>query len=172
MQNQELLAIGVIVKAFGIRGEVVAEPLTDQPARFRKLRAVRIGRDAAATREVRIAKATVEPRGVRILFAGVAERNGAEALVGEYLFVEPAQRIRLPKGRHFVHQVIGLSVVTEEGAAAGTVRDVLKLPAHDVYVVEHHGREYMIPGVREFILSIEPDRGTMRVRLIEGMKES
>ena len=172
MQDQELLAVGVVVKAFGIRGEVVVEPLTDHPARFRKLRSVRIGPAAATTREMQIAETAVEPRGVRLRFADVADRDAAERLVGEYLFVEPSQRVRLPKGRYFVHQVIGLAVVTEEGEAAGRVRDVLKFPAHDVYVVEHHGREYMIPGVKEFILAIEPRRGTIRVRLIEGLKES
>jgi ribosomal 30S subunit maturation factor RimM len=63
-------------------------------------------------------------------------------------------------------------VVTETGEEAGRVRDVLKLPGHDVYVVEHHGREYMIPGVKEFVLAIEPERGLMRVRLIDGMKDA
>ena len=172
MQDQELLAIGVVVKAFGIRGEVVVEPLTDTPARFRKLRAVLVGPGAGATRVMKIAEMAVERRGVRLRFAEITDRDAAEHLTGEYLFVEPSQRVRLPKGRYFLHQVIGLEVVTEEGESAGRVRDVLKYPAHDVYVVEHHGREYMIPGVKEFILAIEPERGTMRVRLIEGLKES
>ena len=121
---------------------------------------------------MKIVRAAVDPRGVRLHFAEITDRNAAEKLVGEYLFVEPAQRARLPKGRFFVHQVIGLAVVTEEGESVGRVRDVLKLPAHDVYVVEHHGREYMIPGVKEFVLAIEPEKGRVRVRLIDGMKES
>jgi 16S rRNA processing protein RimM len=170
--DQELLAIGIVVKAFGIRGELVVQPLTDLPERFRKLRTVRLGPSPDETRTVKVVGAVVEPRGVRLQIAGVEDRTGAEAIVGEYLFVEPSQRIPLPEGRHYVHQVIGLAVVTETGEEAGRVRDVLKLPGHDVYVVEHHGREYMIPGVKEFVLAIEPERGLMRVRLIDGMKDA
>lgn len=169
--DQELLAVGIVVKAFGIRGEVVVQPLTDFPDRFRKLRTVLLGHSAGETRKMRIAGAVVEPRGVRLHLAEIDDRSGAEGIVGEYLFVEPSQRVPLPKGRYYVHQVIGLSVVTETGEEAGRVTDVLKLASHDVYVVEHHGREYMIPGVKEFILAIEPDEGRMRVRLIDGMKD-
>jgi 16S rRNA processing protein RimM len=170
--DQELLAVGIVVKAFGIRGEVVVQPLTDLPDRFRKLRTVRLGRSPGETRKMKVAGAVVEKRGVRLRLAEIADRSAAEAIIGEYLFVEPSQRIPLPKGRYYVHEVIGLTVVTETGEEAGRVTDVLKLAAHDVYVVEHHGREYMIPGVKEFVLAIEPDEGRMRVHLIDGMKDA
>jgi 16S rRNA processing protein RimM len=169
--DQELLAVGIVVKAFGIRGEVVVQPLTDLPDRFGKLRTLRLGRSPGETRKMKVARVAVENRGVRLQLAGIADRTAAEAIVGEYLFVEPSQRIPLPEGRYYVHQVIGLAVVTETGEEAGHVTDVLKLAGHDVYVVEHHGREYMIPGVKEFVLAIEPDEGRMRVHLIDGMKD-
>jgi 16S rRNA processing protein RimM len=67
--------------------------------------------------------------------------------------------------------VMGLTVLDQEGAVVGHVRDVLKLPAHDVYVIERHGGKILIPAVREFILSIDPEAGILRVHLIEGMVE-
>ncbi len=170
-QDQELLAVGRIVKAFGIRGEVVVESLADSPGRFHTVRAMYLGRDAATARPARITRATVEPRGVRVTIGDVTDRTAAEELVGQILFVDAHHRVRLPRGRHFVHQVVGLTVLDQNGAVVGRVREVLKLPAHDVYVIEHHGRESMIPAVKEFISSIEPEAGILRVHLIEGMVE-
>ena len=171
MQDQELLAIGEIIKPFGIRGEFVVRVLTDFPNRFGALRAVLVGPDAKSTHENCVEAVSVEPRGIRMKLEGVNDRNAAAGLVGQFLFVDRTRRVKIPRGRYFVHQVVGLAVVDDEGQPLGRVREVLKLPGHDVYVINHHGREIMIPAVKEFILSINPTEGTMRVRLIEGMLE-
>lgn len=170
-QDQQLLAVGRIVKAFGVRGEVVVESLADSPDRFRSVRAVYLGPDAATARPARITRAAISPRGVRVSIGDLADRKAAEKIVGHFLFVDARHRVKLPPGRFFVHQVLGLTVLDQDGAVVGRVRDVLKLPAHDVYVVENHGRDTMIPAVKEFVRSIEPESGVVRVHLIEGMVE-
>jgi len=167
----EFLAIGRIVKAHGTRGDVVVRPLTDMPDRFRKLRAAYLGVSAETARRVQIDRAAVEVRGVRLHIAGVPDRTEAARLTGHYLFVDRAQRIRLPKGRHFVHEIIGLTVVDQNGAVLGTVRDVMKMPAQDVYVITDGAREFMIPAVKEFILELDTTSRQVRVKLIEGMLE-
>jgi 16S rRNA processing protein RimM len=171
MGRETFLAIGTIVKAFGIRGEVVIRAYTDSTARFRELREVHCGRDAATAAAMRVEHTAVETRGVRLKLAGIDDRTGAEALVGLHLFVDDRHRAPLPQGRYFVHEVVGLRVCDEEGRVLGTVREVLKMPAQDVYVLERHGREVMIPAVKEFVREIDPVAGIMRVRLIEGMLE-
>jgi 16S rRNA processing protein RimM len=170
-QDRELLAVGRIVKPFGLRGDLVVESLADSPERFRTVRAVHLGPDPASARPAEITRAAVERRGVRVTIAGVSDRTAAEKLVGHYLFVDPSHRVKLPRGRHFVHQVVGLTVLDQHGVVVGRVRDVLKLPAQDLFVIEHHGRELLIPAVRPFIRSIDPEEGICRVHLIEGMGE-
>lgn len=170
-QDRDLLAVGRIAKAFGVHGEVVVESLADSPGRFRTVRAVHLGPDAENARPARIARVTIGPRGVRVALADVADRTAAEKIVGHFLFVDERHRVKLPTGRYFVHQVVGLTVLDQTGRVVGRVREVLKLPAHDVYVIEHHGRETMIPAVKEFVRSIEPESGILRVHLIEGMVE-
>ena len=171
MGRETFLAIGTIVKAFGIRGEVVIRIYTDSTSRFRRLKEVHLGRDAAASAAMRVERVAVEARGVRLKLAGVDSRTAAEALVGSLLFVDEGHRMPLPRGRFFVHEVVGLRVCDEEGRDLGTVREVLKMPAQDVYVIERHGREVMIPAVKEFVREIDPAAGIMRVRLIEGLLE-
>jgi len=170
-QDQELLAVGRIVKPFGIRGELAVESLADSPDRFRTLREVYLGPDAETAHPERITRASIEPRGVRISLASVTDRTAAEQVAGNFLFVDARHRVKLPRGRYFVHQVVGLTVLDQEERVVGRIREILKLPAHDVYVVERHGREIMIPAVKQFVLSIKPEAGVVRVRLIEGMVE-
>lgn len=43
------------------------------------------------------------------------------------------------------------------------------MPGNDVYVVQGE-HTYMIPAVKEFLLETDPDRGFVRVKLIEGMQ--
>jgi len=169
--QHEPLAVGKIVKAFGIRGEIVARTYTDARTRFASLRTVLIGRESSQTREVRIERARSDQRGVCLKLEGVDDRNAAEKLVGNLLFIEHRQRVKLPRGKYFVHQIVGLTVVDQDGAHVGRVREVLKLPAQDVYVIEHHGRDIMLPAVQEFVLGVDLEQGVLRVRLIEGMVE-
>ena len=74
----------------------------------------------------------------------------------------------LPEGSMFIQDLIGLPVLCE-GKTLGRVKEILQLPANDVYVVEGE-QEYMIPAVPEFILERNPDEGFIRVRLLEGMQ--
>jgi 16S rRNA processing protein RimM len=161
--EHEPLAVGKVVKAFGIRGELVARCYAGDPSRFTALRSVLVGREPGQARDIRIERVRADERGVCLKLAGVDDRNAAEKLVG--------QRVKLPRGTYFVHEIIGLAVLNQDGANVGRVRDVLKLPAHDVYVIERHGRDIMIPAVQEFVLGVDLEKGVMRVRLIDGMVE-
>ena len=166
-----LLAIGSVVKAFGIEGHLIVQQLTDFPSRFRKRNRVLLGRSEMEVREMEIEHATVGPRGVKLKFAGIDDRNAAEGLVGSLLFIKESERSRLPKGKYYTHDIVGLAVVDEQGVVHGTVREVMKMPAHDIYVVSGKGNEILVPAVKEFVLKVDLAARTMTVRLIEGMVE-
>lgn len=170
--DDTLLAVGQVDKPFGIRGEVVIRPLTDSPERFQRLRAVRIGRSAESSRPATVDTVAVDSRGVRVHLHGIDDRTAAEALRGQYLFVDPRHRAKLATGRHYVHEIVGLAVEDERGVRRGVVKDVLKLPAQDVYVIVDGGREFMLPAVREFVREIDLEAGLLRVHLIDGILES
>ena len=169
--GRDLFAIGSVVKAFGIEGHLIVQQLTDFPSRFRKRNRVLLGRSERDVRELEIEHAVVGPRGVNVKFAGIDDRSAAEKLVGSLLYVRETERAKLPKGRYYTHDIVGLTVVDEQGVVHGTVHEVLKMPAHDVYVVSGKGNEILLPAVKEFILKIDLPARTMKVRLIEGMGE-
>ena len=169
--DRQLVAVGMIVKGFGIRGHVVVQPMTDMPARFSRLKTVWMGKDTHHVTRQGVELAVIEPRGVRLKLEGIDDRTAADALRGTLLFVAEAEAIRLPKGHVFVHELLGMIVNDDEGHSLGTVADVLKYPANDVYVVRDGMREIMIPAVREFVRAIDTRTRTVTVHLIEGMAE-
>jgi 16S rRNA processing protein RimM len=167
----QLYAVGTIVKAIGIAGEVVVQPMTDFPARFRKLRLLWMGGDNVSAAETAVETAVVSPRGIRLKLKGIDDRTAAERLRGKLLFVDETHRAKLSRGQYFVHDIVGLAVSEEGGGDLGTVADVLRYPASDVYVVRGERGEILIPAVKEFIRSVDLGTRRMIVRLIEGMTE-
>ena len=171
VETEARVAIGKIVKPFGVEGFVVVQTMTDSPSRFRRLHAVYIGTNASTALVGTVEKSKIGPRGVRMKLAGVDDRTAAEHLVGSLLFVTERERVRLPKGHFFIHDVIGMKVVDETRGDVGTVSDVLKYPAHDVYVVALGDTSYMIPAVKEIVRHFDTTAKVLTVRLVDGLLE-
>jgi 16S rRNA processing protein RimM len=167
--HRSLFAVGRVVKAIGIRGEVVVRLLSGNRERWKGLVSVRIGHTDQETEELTIEYAQDQARpGLRVKFSDVRNRTEAKQLAGKHIFVEEVNRITLPEGTYFVDSIVGLDVVDESGGRIGSVKEVLKMPAQDLYVIEHNGRELMVPAVREFIREINLHTKVVTVRLIEG----
>jgi 16S rRNA processing protein RimM len=166
----KLLAVGSVAKPFGIKGDVIVQPLMDARGRFRARRKVRIGRNEDTTEARIIERAVADARGIRLKLKGIDTRTAAEKIRGLMLFVEEADAIRLPRGTYFIHDIIGLSVSDDQGAALGTVSDVLRYPANDVYVVRSSDGEILVPAVKEFVRKIDLGTRTLVVHLLDGMR--
>ena len=68
----------------------------------------------------------------------------------------------------FGGDLIGMEVVSG-GETIGKITEVLDYPGNSVYVVRG-SHEYMIPAVKEFVLSTDLDSNVMEVKLLEGMR--
>ncbi len=168
-EQRVLIAVGKVVKPFGIRGDLVIFPMTDSLERFKKLERVFVGHTVDSVAETQVTHVVVEPRGVRLRLSDFASRTAAESLRGALLFVDQKDAIKPKKGSYFAHDLVALKVVDTEGNDVGVVREVIKYPAHDVYVIERNGKEIPIPAVKEFIKNINLEQRTMTVKLIDGM---
>jgi 16S rRNA processing protein RimM len=172
-----LIAIGRIVKAFGVRGDVIVQPMTDDPDRFTGGSRVFLGKAAHAVAgtgadltETTIEFAQQDGRGVRLHLAAVPDRTAAEKSVRMYVLIPKMERRELEDGRYYVNDLIGLAVISTDGEHLGVLANVLRMPGHDVYVVRDNGSEFMIPAVKEFIRAVDLDARTVTVSLIEGMR--
>ena len=69
---------------------------------------------------------------------------------------------------HHGHMNVGMEVYAG-GQSIGQIQEVLDYPGNSVYVVKGE-HEYMIPAVKQFILSTDMEKNEMQVKLIEGMR--
>ena len=158
-------AIGVIERPRGLKGEMKALPLTDFPERF----------DPGARIFVSGLPRTVthtnwQSGRVYLYIDGVGDRDAAEALRGELIEVPEDERPAATEPFWYLDEIEGLQVVDGDGAALGTVREVLQTGANDVYIVDRgERRDLLVPALRDVVVGVDVDQGTMTVDLPGGL---
>ena len=163
MKNKFLEA-GQIVNTHGVQGEVKIVPWCDTPEFLCGFDTLYIGNAPVKVRAARAHKGNVLAR-----LEGVDDVNAAMRLKNKVVSIDRTG-VELPEGRHFIADLIGLTVLDDDtGAELGTIAEVLTPPAHEVYVVRGKGKEYLIPAVDAFLRGTNVEEGWVRVHLIEGM---
>jgi 16S rRNA processing protein RimM len=142
-------------------------PLSEVTSRFEPGSVLLLG----PTGDRRLTVAGSRPHGQRLLvkFEEIADRDTAESLRGQVLLVRSEDAPALPSDRYWVHELVGLEVITESGRSLGTVREVLHNPANDVWLVEGNEREHLIPALREVVVEVDPAAGRAVIREVPGL---
>ena len=82
------------------------------------------------------------------------------------------QAVPLEENENFITDLIDMEVYTDEGGRLGTLTDVLRTGANDVYVVEtEEGKEVLLPAIGSCILDVDVEKGRMTVHILEGLLE-
>jgi len=171
------LAVGQIIGVHGLRGELKAQILTDDPSRFDLLTRVLVGPDGAEPVPYGLEGYRLHQKWVLIKLEGVDDRTQAETLRGQLVQVPFEEAIPLEAGEYYEHQIVGLEVWTADGQNLGQVVEILYSPAHQIYVVQDAGakspkgspREILIPAVASVVRSIDLEAGRILVELPEGL---
>ena len=162
------VAVGRIVRAHGVRGEVVVRRFGDTAGvldRGRELRTEMAGH------EVTLAVAAARPHhgGWLVTFEGVSDRNAAEALVGVTLTLSEDSFPPLGEGAYYHFELVGFEVVTVEEEPLGTVEAVLETGANDVLEVQGPRGEVLLPMIEPVVEKIDREHKRILVRLIPGL---
>lgn len=162
------ITIGKITRIRGLKGEVVCSPLTDDPQRFFLLKEVWVS-GQKGSKILRIERIKQLKQKVFLKFQGVDSPEAAKPLVNSFLEIEKENLLPLPDDRHYVFDIIGLRVLTTQGKEVGVIKDVVNLPANDVYTVKNGEREYDIPATKEIVKEIDLDKRIMIIEPLEGL---
>ncbi len=159
------LEVGHLRRTHGVKGEIVLDILTDFPERLRQDTQVFVGPEHLA---LRIASRRAFDRALLVSFEGYTDCDQVGQFRNELVYVRSDQLPPLPEGEYYHHQLLGLTVVDEEGHSLGNLAEILETGANDVYVVRSsEGKETLIPAIQEVILGVDLERGELRVRLME-----
>ena len=162
MEKSAFIAAGRIVNTHGVAGEVKIEVWLDSPQLLR-----RCGRVFLDGEEKKLLSGKVQKSFLIAKLEGVEDLNAAMRLKGRTVQIA-REDARLPRGAYFIQDILGASVVDEQGKEIGKLVDVLERPASNIYVVQGE-TEHLIPAVPAFILNTDAENGVITVRLIEGM---
>lgn len=159
------MQVGRILGPHALRGLLRVLPLTDVPDRHQTLKRVLV-RTALGEKTFDITSVTVAQRGLWLVrLEGIEDRTAAEGLKGAGMFIREKELPPLPEGRYYVHQIVGLRVVTVDGRELGPVTEVLPTGANDVYVTAAG----LLPATDEIIKQVDLQAGTMLVAPLPGM---
>ncbi|MGI8943526.1 MAG: ribosome maturation factor RimM [Qipengyuania sp.] len=92
-------------------------------------------------------------------FAGIDDRNSAEALRGTALTVARDRLPKLDEGEYYLADLIGLAAVTNGGEPLGRVHAVENFGATDIVEIEKpDGRTFMVPLTPQAVLEWDSER--------------
>ena len=143
-------------------------PTTDDPARFLQLKDV-ILEGKRGRLDLTVERVKFFKQFAIVKFKGLDRIEDVESYVKCPLLVTRENAVPLEEGEYFIADLIGLRVVTDEGEEFGVLTDVLQTGANDVYVVDHHGAEVLLPVTRECVLDVDVEGGFVTVHILKGL---
>lgn len=149
---------GEIVTTHGVRGEVKVLTWLDAPEMLCEFDRCRID-----GKEYKIKSCRVQKTCNLLKIQGVDTMEAAQAMRGKVIQL---YREDISPDVIFGDELIGVEVFCED-KKIGVITEVLDYPGNSVYVIDKGA--YMIPAVKEFVLSTDIDKNEMYVKLIEGM---
>ena len=156
----QFVEAGEIVTTHGVKGEVKVLPWLDSPEDLCDFDRCRID-----GKEFEIQQCRVQKTCNLVKLSGIDTMEAAQLMRGKTIEL---YREDIDDEVIFAAVLIGVDVFCD-GEKLGAITDVLDYPGNSVYIVKGE-HEYMIPAVKEFILSTDMEKNEMQVRIIEGMR--
>jgi 16S rRNA processing protein RimM len=158
----DFLAVGVIINAHGLHGELKVFPLTDDIRRFRKLEKVFI--DGT---EKKVVWCKLQADRVILKIEGIDSIEEAQKYFKKYLEVKREDAIELSEGSYFIADLIGCVVFDTGGRNLGAISDVIKTGSNDVYWIKE-GKELLIPALKDIVLEVDVENKKIVIKPVES----
>ncbi|MBI6875022.1 ribosome maturation factor RimM [Clostridium aciditolerans] len=158
---KQFITVGQIINTHGLNGEVKVYPLTDDIKRFRKLKKIYINE---VERQVVWCKLQADRAILKI--EGIDSIEDAVKYKEKYIEVSREDAVKLPEGRYFVTDIIGCTVVDENGVDYGKIYDVIHTKNNDVYWIKE-GKELLIPVLKEIVVNIDVENQKITIKPVE-----
>jgi 16S rRNA processing protein RimM len=168
---EELVAIAKILKTRGLRGETVAELLTDFPERFENLEQVTGVAPTGEHLDLKIEKFWFQKGRVILKFAGYDSVEAGEALRNYEVCVPESEAVELDEGEFFDWELKNCRVETLQGAEIGAVREVMRTGGTEILVVEGGDKEYLIPFSETICVEVDVKNKVIKVDPPDGLLE-
>jgi 16S rRNA processing protein RimM len=167
--SSELVTIARAVKPRGLKGEIVAELLTDFPDRFEDVEELVLVSPRGERSTKRLEEFWFQNDRVVLKLADCDDVEAAKELVGFEFAVPEADRVPLPADHYYDWELEGCTV--RVGAESiGAVKSVMKTGGTEILVVaDQSGKEHLIPLVDSIVVEVDLAGKTIVVDPPEGL---
>lgn len=166
--KEDLVLIARIGKAHGLKGELEIQPYVWDETRFEKLDHIFVKSKDSKISDQYVESVRYVHKGILLKITGFEDRTSAESLRGAEILIPESERPKLPEGRAYYDEIIGMTVVDDgSGAELGRVINVLDMPAGDVFVLDLNGTEHMVTNAGKEVRAIDLKKKELRVTLLE-----
>lgn len=173
MRQADLILMGRVSGAFGVRGEIRVFAHGQDPEIFLRSGVIHLGPNPETLRPLNVV--SLREHGGRVLLTTreVGSREQAAALAGQWVYVRREALPPLEEGEYYWHQLKGARVVDARAGELGQVVAVGNLGPHDMLLVRApDGKEALIPMAGPVILAMDLEAGLIQVDLPEGLLDS
>ncbi|HKK95041.1 MAG TPA: ribosome maturation factor RimM [Anaerovoracaceae bacterium] len=171
MDKDNLILIGEIVSAVGIKGEVKVYTYSDNWSNYEEGASIYMQSDKE-TRLVKIEGQRFQKGLPVIKIKGILDRNEAELLVSNKLFIDANNLEELPEDTFYIRDLIGCKINEIKDGYIGELIDITQNTGQDLYKVKtENNKELYIPAVKEFIRKVDLQNKVIYIELIPGFME-
>jgi 16S rRNA processing protein RimM len=154
--SDDLIIVARAVRTRGLKGELIADVLTDFPERFEKLSELSGVGPRGERAQLKLENYWFQNDRMVLKFAGYDTVESAKALVGYKFGLPEVERVELPADEFYDWELEGCSVESILGLNLGKVREVLRTGGVELLVVENEERrEVFIPMAASIVIEID-----------------
>ena len=170
--RSEGVAVGIIIRARGLRGEVIVESWSDLPERFQAGAVLRVDRSAGeGVTRLEIDVARQHQGRLLIRFRGIGDRESAKRLRGLVLKVPREWLPDAPDGSYYHFELVGCRVFDDQEGDLGEVIAVIEDGGGTLLEIAQGGRALLVPFVSAYLCSVKVEDRRIETRLPPGLVE-
>ena len=167
----DLVAIAKLAKTRGLRGELIADVLTDFPERFDDLENVIAILPSGKQQDLKIERFWFQKGRVVLKFKGFDSIETAENLRNAEICVPETEAVALEEDEFFDWELEDCEIETLDGTKIGKVKEILRTGGTEVLIVQGETKEYLIPFAGTICVDVDIENKLIKIDAPDGLLE-
>jgi 16S rRNA processing protein RimM len=168
MTHEDCFYLGKITRLHGYKGAMVLYIDADDPTRYYTVNAVYVELNGQLIPHF-IQRADPKANQVIVTFEGVDGEEAAQRYVNKAIYLPISTLPKLSGKQFYYHEVIGFTITDLNFGVVGQVKAITDHPTNPLFMVDHQGKEVLIPMNDDCLVEINRDKGIIVVDTPEGL---